>query len=136
MPMSCFTILRKASRNHSANKLWDFVLFTLNRFQLRTHQLGFKSCIEGNYNQSLGQRLSRFSIILCWWRVDSRGQAEKLYQISSDNLQESKEAWKSEAFSIENQNKIMTEGQIIVPIIIVLGVGILVGTRIWMMFRK
>ena len=29
----------------------------------------------------------------------------------------------------------MTEGQIIVPIIIVLAVGILVGTRMWMMFR-
>jgi len=30
----------------------------------------------------------------------------------------------------------MIEGQIIVPIIIALAVGILVGTRIWMMFRK
>jgi len=30
----------------------------------------------------------------------------------------------------------MTEGQIIVPLIIVLAVGILIGTRIWLMFRK
>jgi len=30
----------------------------------------------------------------------------------------------------------MTEGEIIVPVIIALGVGILVGTRMWMMFRK
>jgi len=30
----------------------------------------------------------------------------------------------------------MEEGQIIVPLLIVLAVGIFVGTRIWMMFRK
>jgi len=30
----------------------------------------------------------------------------------------------------------MTEGQIIVPLFIVLAAGILVGTRIWIMFRK
>jgi len=30
----------------------------------------------------------------------------------------------------------MDEGQIIVPILIALGVGIFVGTRIWIMFRK
>jgi len=30
----------------------------------------------------------------------------------------------------------MTEGQIIVPIVIVLGVGILIGVRIWLMFGK
>ncbi len=30
----------------------------------------------------------------------------------------------------------MTEGQIIVPLVIVLAAGILVGTRIWLMFRK
>ena len=30
----------------------------------------------------------------------------------------------------------MTEGEIIVPLVIVLGVGIFIGTRIWLMFRK
>jgi len=30
----------------------------------------------------------------------------------------------------------MDEGQIIVPILIASAVGIFVGTRIWMMFRK
>jgi len=30
----------------------------------------------------------------------------------------------------------MEEGQIIVPLLIALAVGIFVGTRIWMMFRK
>ncbi len=30
----------------------------------------------------------------------------------------------------------MSEGQVIVPILIVLAVGIFIGTRIWMMFRK
>jgi hypothetical protein len=30
----------------------------------------------------------------------------------------------------------MDEGQIIVPILIVLAVGVFVGSRIWMMFRK
>ena len=31
---------------------------------------------------------------------------------------------------------IMDEGQIIVPLLIVLAVGIFVGTRIWIMFKK
>jgi hypothetical protein len=30
----------------------------------------------------------------------------------------------------------MEEGQIIVPLLIVLAVGIFVGSRIWIMFRK
>jgi len=30
----------------------------------------------------------------------------------------------------------MNEGQIIVPVLIVAAVGIFVGTRVWMMFRK
>jgi len=30
----------------------------------------------------------------------------------------------------------MEEGQIIVPLLIVLAVGIFVGSRIWLMFRK
>jgi hypothetical protein len=30
----------------------------------------------------------------------------------------------------------MDEGQIIVPVLIVTAVGIFVGTRVWMMFRK
>jgi len=30
----------------------------------------------------------------------------------------------------------MIEGQVIVPILIVLAVGIFIGTRIWIMFRK
>jgi len=30
----------------------------------------------------------------------------------------------------------MTEGEIIVPLLIVLAVGIFAGSRIWMMFRK
>jgi hypothetical protein len=30
----------------------------------------------------------------------------------------------------------MEEGQVIVPILIVLAVGIFVGTRVWLMFKK
>jgi hypothetical protein len=30
----------------------------------------------------------------------------------------------------------MNEGEIIVPVLIILAVGIFVGTRIWMLFRK
>jgi len=30
----------------------------------------------------------------------------------------------------------MEEGQIIIPLVIALAVGILVGSRIWIMFRK
>ena len=30
----------------------------------------------------------------------------------------------------------MEQGQIIIPLLIVLAVGIFVGTRIWIMFRK
>jgi hypothetical protein len=30
----------------------------------------------------------------------------------------------------------MNEGEIIIPILIILAVGIFVGTRIWMAFRK
>ncbi len=30
----------------------------------------------------------------------------------------------------------MNEGEIIIPILIILAVGIFVGTRIWMVFRK
>jgi hypothetical protein len=30
----------------------------------------------------------------------------------------------------------MDEGQVIVPLLIVLAVGIFVGSRLWMMFRK
>lgn len=38
--------------------------------------------------------------------------------------------------SNQTSEKNMDEGQIIVPILIVLAVGIFVGSRIWMMFRK
>jgi hypothetical protein len=30
----------------------------------------------------------------------------------------------------------MNEGEIVVPLLIILAVGIFVGTRIWMVFRK